>query len=104
VRRDERQLLNGLSQFRDHASRSNGYEANSSDGARNLQMAVAGSIAWRQAFLENGDRWRGDEAIEDQFSAPVLIVWIGFAWRSLKIAAERGPFTPAPVFVCCGSR
>jgi hypothetical protein len=53
VRRDERQLLNGLSEFRGHASRSNGYEANSGDGGRNLQMAVVGSIAWRQAFLEN---------------------------------------------------
>ena len=43
------------------ASRSNGYEANSNDGGRNLQMVVVGSIAWGQAFLENGDLWRGDE-------------------------------------------
>ena len=32
------------------ASRSNGYEANSNDGARNLQMVVVGSIAWGQLF------------------------------------------------------
>jgi hypothetical protein len=37
VRRDERQLLNWLPEFRGHASRSNKYEANSGDGGRNLQ-------------------------------------------------------------------
>ncbi len=58
---------------------------------------------------------RHGERIEGQSSAPVLIVWIGFVWRSLKIAAERRPFAPAPVstlqrlsrtsgIVCCGSR
>jgi hypothetical protein len=31
------------------------------------------------------------EGIEGQLSAPTLIVWIGFVWRSLKIAAEWGP-------------
>jgi hypothetical protein len=45
--RDERQLLNGLSEFGGHASRSNGYEVNSNGGARNLQMVMVGSIAWR---------------------------------------------------------
>ena len=43
------------------ASRSNGYEANSNDGARNLQMVVVGSIAWGQTLLENDDLWRGYE-------------------------------------------
>jgi hypothetical protein len=38
--RDERQLVNGLAEFRGHASHSNGYEANSSDGVRNLQQAI----------------------------------------------------------------
>jgi hypothetical protein len=38
VRRDERQLLNWLAEFRGHASRSNKYEANLGDGGRNLQM------------------------------------------------------------------
>jgi hypothetical protein len=42
--RDEQQVVNGLSEFWGHASRSNGYEANSSDDARYLQMVVAGSI------------------------------------------------------------
>jgi len=36
VGRDERQLVNRLSEFRGHASRSNGHEANSGDGGRNL--------------------------------------------------------------------
>jgi len=58
--RDERQVVKALAEFRSHASCSNGYEPNSNDGARNLQMAVVGSIAWEQAFRENGDRWRGD--------------------------------------------
>ena len=39
VGRDERQM-NGLSEFRGHASRSNGHEANSGDGGRNLQRAI----------------------------------------------------------------
>ena len=38
--RDERQLVNGLAEFRGHASHSYGYEANSSDGVRNLQQAI----------------------------------------------------------------
>jgi len=54
-------------------------------------MAVVGSIGWRQAILENGELRGG------HFFAPTLIVWIGFVWRSLKFAAERGPFIPAPV-------
>ena len=37
VGRDERQLVNGLSEFRCHASRSNGHEADSGDGRGNLQ-------------------------------------------------------------------
>ena len=32
--------MNGLAEFRGHASRSNGYEVNSSDGARSLQRAI----------------------------------------------------------------
>jgi hypothetical protein len=40
VGRDERQLVNGLSEFRGHASRSNGHEANSGDGGRNLQRVI----------------------------------------------------------------
>ena len=40
VGRDERQLVNGLSEFRGHASRSNDYEANSGDGGRNLQSSL----------------------------------------------------------------
>jgi hypothetical protein len=39
VGRDERQLVNGVSEFPGHASRSNGHEANSGDGGRNLQRA-----------------------------------------------------------------
>jgi hypothetical protein len=39
VCRDERQLVNGLSEFRGHALRSDGHEANSGDGGRNLQRA-----------------------------------------------------------------
>ena len=49
------QFVSAIDSLRGNASRSNGYEANSSDGARNLQMVVVGSIAWRQAFLENGE-------------------------------------------------
>src|SRR5207253_733706 len=37
VGRDERQLVNGRSEFRGHASRSDGHEADSRDGGRNLQ-------------------------------------------------------------------
>ena len=40
--RDEWQLMNGLSEFGGHASRSNGYEANSGDGGRNLPRAIEG--------------------------------------------------------------
>src|ERR1700720_4876087 len=36
VGRDERELVNGFTEFRGHASRSNGHEANSGDGGRNL--------------------------------------------------------------------
>ena len=36
----ERQLVNGLSEFRGHASRSNGHEANSGDSRGNLQRAI----------------------------------------------------------------
>jgi hypothetical protein len=36
VGRDERQVVKGLSEFRGHASRSNGHEANSGNGDRNL--------------------------------------------------------------------
>jgi hypothetical protein len=39
VGRDERQLVNGRSEFRGHASRSNGHEANSGDSSGNLQRA-----------------------------------------------------------------
>jgi hypothetical protein len=37
VSRDERQVVNGFIEFRGHASRSNGHEANSGFGGRNLQ-------------------------------------------------------------------
>jgi hypothetical protein len=40
--RDERQLVNGLSELGGHASRSNGYEANSGDGGRYLPRAIEG--------------------------------------------------------------
>ena len=40
VGRDERQLVNGLSEFRGHASRSIGYEANSGDSGRNLPRSI----------------------------------------------------------------
>ena len=40
VGRDERQLVNGFSEFGGHASRSNGHEANSGNGGRNLQRAL----------------------------------------------------------------
>jgi hypothetical protein len=38
--RDERQVVNWLSEFRGHASRSNGHEANSGSGGRNLHRAI----------------------------------------------------------------
>jgi hypothetical protein len=47
VGRDERQLLDRFFEYRCHPSHSKGHEANSIDGARNLQMVVVGSIAWR---------------------------------------------------------
>jgi hypothetical protein len=37
---DERQLVNGLAEFRGHASRSNGHEADSDGGGGNLQRAA----------------------------------------------------------------
>jgi hypothetical protein len=40
VGRDQRQLVNGLSEFRGHASRSNGHEANSGGGDRNLPRVL----------------------------------------------------------------
>ena len=48
--RDEPQLVNGLSQFRGHAFCSNGQEANSGDGGRNLPRAIE-----REKFLRS--RW-----------------------------------------------
>src|ERR1700730_1463547 len=48
VWRDERQLVNGLTEFRDHASRSNGHEADSGDGGRNYRVRSDG-----QGFLES---------------------------------------------------
>ena len=48
VGRDERQLVNGRSEFRGHASRSNGHEANSGDGGRNIQRAIE-----RTGFLQS---------------------------------------------------
>jgi hypothetical protein len=46
---DERQLVNGPSEFRGHASRSVGYEANSGDGGRNLRRAI--EISEMRAWL-----------------------------------------------------
>jgi hypothetical protein len=46
VGRDERQVVNGVSEFRGHASRSNGHEANSGDSRGNLPHA-----AGRTGFL-----------------------------------------------------
>jgi len=40
VGRDERQLVNGFTEFRGHASRSVGYEANSGYGGGNLPRAI----------------------------------------------------------------
>jgi hypothetical protein len=40
VGRDERQVVNGLSEFRGHASCSNGHEANSGYGGGNLRRAI----------------------------------------------------------------
>jgi hypothetical protein len=40
VWRDKRQLVNGLSEFGGHASRSNGHEADSGDSRGNLQRAI----------------------------------------------------------------
>jgi energy-coupling factor transporter ATP-binding protein EcfA2 len=42
--RDERQLVNGRSEFGGHASHSNGHEANSGDGGRNLQRALGRTL------------------------------------------------------------
>jgi hypothetical protein len=40
VGRNERELVNGRSEFRGHASRSSGHEANSGGGGRNLPRAI----------------------------------------------------------------
>jgi hypothetical protein len=40
VGRDERQLVNGLSELRGHASRSYGHEADLGGGGRNLGYAI----------------------------------------------------------------
>ena len=50
VGRDERQLVNGLSEFRGHASRSNGHEADSGGGGRNLQRAI-GRTGFREPYI-----------------------------------------------------
>ena len=42
VCRDERQVVNGFTQFRGHASRSNGHEANSGNSCGNLRMGSVG--------------------------------------------------------------
>jgi hypothetical protein len=46
---DERQLVNGRSEFGGHASRSNGHEANSGDSRGNLRHAIGqpGLLSWR---------------------------------------------------------
>jgi hypothetical protein len=43
VDQDERQLVNGLSEFWGHASCSNGHEADSGDGGRYLPRVVDGT-------------------------------------------------------------
>ena len=43
VGRDERQLVNGLSEFGGHASCSNGHEANSGDSGRNFYSGPIGT-------------------------------------------------------------
>jgi hypothetical protein len=39
---DQLQVVNGLAEFRGHASRPNGHEANSGNGDRNLPRAIVG--------------------------------------------------------------
>src|ERR1700720_4180138 len=53
VGRDERQLVNGFTEFRAHASRSNGHEANSGDSRGNLQRAI-----WRLGLFAKPARSR----------------------------------------------
>jgi len=43
ISRDERHFVNGLFEFGGHASRSNGYEANSVGGGRYLPRAIGGT-------------------------------------------------------------
>jgi hypothetical protein len=52
---DERQVVNGLSEFRGHASRSNGREANSGGGERNLPRTI-GPIGFLRIAM--ADLWR----------------------------------------------
>jgi hypothetical protein len=53
--RDERQLVNGLSEFWGHASRSNGHEANSGGGGRNLRRVIGRTGILRYRWRRNGD-------------------------------------------------
>ena len=91
---------------------------------KQIQMMAPEIYRWWWSDRSRGDKlfWKTTiygvamrRGIEGEFSAPTLIVWIGFVCRSLKIAAERAPFIPAPVstlqrlsrtsgIVCCGSR
>jgi len=91
---------------RQAASRSNGYEANSNDGGRNLQMGVVRSIAGRQAFMESGDLWRGYErrtlgsilrADADRMDR--------FRLATVKNCRRKGPFhSSACIDNCSGCR
>jgi hypothetical protein len=55
--RDEWQLANGLSEFRGHASRSNGHEADSSGIGRNLPRAIGQSGFQRSRWLMSTGRY-----------------------------------------------
>jgi hypothetical protein len=65
VSRDERQLVNGLSEFRGHTSRSVGYEANSGGSRGNLPHA-----AGRAGFLQSQWPRSADGLNRSRGSAP----------------------------------
>ena len=106
-----RQLVNGLTEFRGHASRSNGHEANSGYGGRNLQRAI-GRTGFREVYIfcgvpvrqAIGYEFRGREfesfwARTSKQKSPRLSV-------HSMVCAATGPFskgqTPVQLGLNCG--
>ena len=77
VCRDERQLVNGFTEFRGHASRSNGHEANSGDGGRNLHPG--------RSFEES--KGMGSDMRENRRLAEFIVA----AWRLANGPDDRMP-------------